>query len=240
MFRSPSDATAVVLKGLLPGFVAGLCASLSFAADLYPFTEGVQWVYQEIYPTDVETLMTYFDGTTDFNGVTAHVQRCAHSPWLALADEYWTRDAEGRVYKLGWTSGQQTCTFDPPVLFIDADLSVGKKWNISTITSLFGLFTAECEVTAIGQITVPAGTFTCTTIEWTFPTPASAGKVGQGALSPPGITSSSDYDRYADGVGLVRADLAVPVGERFNQLVLLGPRVGVTAVTWSAVRRLYD
>jgi len=217
--------------------IAGLYASNSPAGDLFPLTEGVQWTYREIYPTEVDTLSFYFEGTAEVNGLLTHVRRLAHRPWLALGVDYWSRDSEGRVYKHGWQSGSTTSTFDPPVLMIDAPLWVGKKWSINTMTSLFGPASAECEVTAIGSVIVPVGTFVCTTIKWTDTTPSTELEVRRSILYPQVAVPGPSLTDYAEGVGRIREDLGVP--GRIDELISYGSRVDVEVTTWSAVRHMY-
>jgi hypothetical protein len=135
-----------------PFAAACLCSLLLFAtaraADYWPIEHGVTWNYGEssdsLYPIQM--------------GVSDGVIWLSEPNPYALTTSYFRVNADGDIEATRWVNfyeyGFQGASFDPPLLFLDLPLEVGKTWE--TVNSTGGLRGA---VLREEVVTVPAGTF---------------------------------------------------------------------------------
>ena len=144
-----------------------------------------------------------------------HVQRFSGDLYDGSVS-YWSSDPGGDIYLHGGDSFH----FDPPVLYLDVPLSVGKAWSTTTATPS-GAVTYTGRVVEVRSVTVPAGTF---------------GKCTVVARFSDEIYYAVEF--FADGVGLVERAWHDPF--RDERLVSLPGPVTVVSSTWSGVRLLYQ
>lgn len=157
---------------------------------------------------------------------------------------YWSSDGDD-VFLHGFTrdDGLQAA-FDPPVLYIDPPLFVGKTWRTTfqRYNDLNGQFpngdpvTVAFGVLDFAEITVPAGTFQAYKIGAVVP-PGSAIPTGHdllGRREDDLASGESTHDWVTAGVGPVRS-----VGSFLEtfELVSYGGPVSVTEESWAAIKQ---
>ena len=218
-----------------------ICAlSLAFTSadavgvDHFPFTEGVVYEYERI-PQHLGTFIVYFSGTADIRGTTTHVRRFDDG-----LHQFWSETLEGDKYLHGTAFRlEPPLLFSPPILWIDEPLDVGKIWEVDSVDSDSLAFHIRFEVTAFGDVMVPAGTFEAFTIRQTVEYPEGGGvdKVRRliHAIWASSATAQQVSDRiYAEGIG----QIVWVYGSRTDRL-LSRRTVAVEPSTWSRIRMLY-
>lgn len=129
--------------------------------------------------------------------------------------------------------------FSPPILRIDEPLFVGKIWELDSQDSDSLTYHFRFEVTAFGDVVVPAGTFQAFTIRQSveYPEGGGAEKVRRplpGILGSTEITQQVLDQSYVDGIGLIQ----IVLGPRTDGLISRRT-VSVEPSTWSRIRMLY-
>jgi hypothetical protein len=209
-------------------------ASSDASADLLPFTEGVIYEYERI-PQHLGTYMVYFSGTADIEGTTTHVRRFDDGQ-----QQFWSETPEsdkllhGTAFRL-----EPPLLFHPPILWVDEPLFVGKIWEVESQDSDSLAFHIRFEVTAFGDVTVPAGTFQAFTIRETVEYPEGGGadkvrRLVRAIRRSTDTTQQVTEESYADGIG----HILITFGSRTDRLFSLRT-VAVQPSTWTRIRMLY-
>lgn len=202
--------------------------------DHFPLTEGIIYEYEYSIQQGSGTYITYFAGTANVGGTATHVLHIAgDSPHGR--QHFWSETAEGdKLFHGAHTIGLGTpLLFSPPIPMIDEPLYVGKTWVVDSRDSDSLAVRVHFEVTAFGEVTVPAGTFQTFTVEdtWEFPEGTPAEKILACIRMELGVSGTV---QYADGVGQVQE----VYGSRTERLLSLRT-VGVEPATWTRIRMLY-
>jgi hypothetical protein len=217
-----------------------MCAlSLTFASstagvDHLPLGEGVIYEYERI-PQHLGRFVVYFSGTVDIDGTTTHVRRFDDGQ-----QTFWSETPEGDKLLHGTAFRDETpLLFFPPLLCVDEPLFVGKLWEVDSQDSDSLAFHIRFQVTAFGEVTVPAGTFQAFTIRQTveYPEGEEADKICRLIRGVQGLTDATQQvseRSYADGIG----EILIVFGSRTDRLLSFRT-VGVEARTWTRVRMLY-
>lgn len=226
-----------------------ICALLLAAAagragaDYFPLSEGVVYEYEYSirqpsgwYLTG--TYVTYFSGTTDVGGTITRVLHYAGDGHDGLL-HFWSQTPEGDKYFHGSYIPSGGYYFSPPILMIDEPVFVGKTWVVDSRASDSLAVRIHFEVTAFGEVTVPAGTFQAFTIEdtWEFPEGMRGRKVYTRFWGDQDVAAAVPYmsrRTYADGVG----QLFEVFGGRTERLLAVRT-IGVQPTTWTGIRLLY-
>lgn len=208
-------------------------ASSAAAVDHLPFTEDIVYEFERI-PENLGTYTAYFSGTADIEGTTTHVQRFDDGQQL-----FWSETPEGDKFVHGTAFRlEPPLLFHPPILWVDEPLFVGKIWEVESQDSDSLAFRIRFEVTAFGDVTVPAGTFQAFTIAETVEYPEGWGADNVCRLRA--IRRSTDTiqqvaeESYADGIGRI----LITFGSRTDRLLSLRT-VAVEPSTWTRIRLLY-
>jgi hypothetical protein len=208
------------------------------ATDLFPLTEGVLRTYESVSQAGTVTYTTTFSGTAIVRGVETQVLHHAGGPDDG-SEQFWSASPAGDKYLHGWYRSDCQCgaEYDPPVLWMDEPLVLDKAWDVTTEVVGFGTVILHFEVTAVGSVTVPAGTFDGYTIDWYSEEPPvwkSVGLQSDGRRAPGGVAGPVSSETYADAAGLVRyvRGTTQDTLQRFET-------VGVEAATWTGIRQLY-
>lgn len=129
-------------------------ASPAFAADYWPMEDGLIWSYQPSIGVEYEVSMGCVDGSCS-RGRTIVAPSYTLGHYVAYG-----LNEEGDVVVTGatnWDSRQfdpDIATYDPPLLFLDLPLDLGKTW-----ISISGPAVVVGEVLRGETVTVGAGTF---------------------------------------------------------------------------------
>lgn len=212
-------------------------------ADYFPLAEGVvyEYEYSISQPSGwylTGTYATYFSGTADIGGTITRVLHRAGGVDDGVRI-FWSETAEGDKLGHGGSIQGTLVTYSPPILMIDAPLYVGKTWEVDSQDS-DGLATHfHFEVTAQGEVAVPAGTFEAFTIRETVEWPE-GGRTGRLYSRFRWTSDQSDIAKqvahysYADGIGLI----LYRFGGRIDRLLSLRT-ISVQPATWTGIRLLY-
>jgi hypothetical protein len=215
--------------------IALAIVSVAEGADRFPLTEGVVWEYQR-FPQNLGRYSVYFSGHVDVEGTTACILRADNgqqSFWSETPDG--DKLAHGGAFRL-----EAPLTYSPPIVKIDEPLYVGKTWEVNTRDSDGLVIHILYEVTAYGDVVVPAGTFEAFTIREALDYPEGGGAQKAQPLlrewrdGPNDTKTQVAYDTYADGIGLIQSSF----GSRTDSL-LSRRTVAVEATTWTRIRTLY-
>ena len=216
-------------------------ASGAAGTDYFPLTEGVIYEFEYNTPQLGGTYIKYFSGTAEIGGETTHVLHIvgSDSPFGRL--HFWSETVErDKLFHGAHTIGLGTpLLFSPPILMIDAPLFIGKTWVVDSRDSDSLAVRFHFEVTAFGEVTVPAGTFQAFTIRSTleFPEGNDASKFLariRGVPSFAGTAQQGFRISYADGIGQV---LEV-FGSSIERLLSIRT-IAIESVTWTRIRMLY-
>jgi len=213
-------------------------ASGAAGTNHFPLTEGVVNGYEFSTGQLAGTYITYFSGTADVGGTTTHVRHYAGGVHSGLL-HFWSETAEGDKFFHGSDTPFGGYYFFPPILMIDEPLYVGKTWVVDSRASDSLAVRIHFEVTAFGQVTVPAGAFQAFTVEdtWEFPEQVQGNKNYPTLWGIPGLAGTArqvSRSTYADGIGLIQQVF----GGRTDRLISRRT-VGVESVTWTRIRMLY-
>jgi len=209
-------------------------ASAAGGADHFPFTEGIIYEYERI-PQHFGRFTATFSGTVDIEGTTTQVLRFDDGQ-----QQFWSETPEGDKLLHGIAfRDEMPLLFSPPILWIDEPLHLGKIWEVDSVDSDSLAFHIRYEVTAFGDVTVPAGTFQAFTIRETveFPEGGRVDKVrrlAQEIWGSSNTTQQVSERSYADGIG----PILIVFGSRSDRLLSFRT-VAVQASTWSRIRMLY-
>lgn len=214
-------------------------------ADYFPLAEGVIYEYEySIWQPSgwylTGTYVTYFSGTAEVGGDVTHVLHYAGGVDEGLL-AFWSETPEGdklfhgsHLPRIG-----PPILWSPPILTLDEPLYVGKTWVVDSRDSDSLAVRIHFEVTAFGEVTVPAGTFQAFTIEdtWEFPEGMRGRKVYTRFWGDQDVAAAVPYMSrriYADGVG----QLFEVFGGRTERLLAVRT-IGVQPTTWTGIRLLY-
>jgi hypothetical protein len=155
---------------------------------------------------------------------------------------YWTTGADGDVLLWGFFRDEEGgfgAAYQPPLVWIDAPLFVGKTWACTTQVYWLpdevpaGPAVYEFTVTWDGVLAVPAGSFQSIAIGFADPVGPTAPRAGFGADGV-AVGSRADPDRwFSDGVGQVQYE-----AEALYRLVSFGV-TPVQAASWAHIKLLY-
>lgn len=214
-------------------------ASGAGGTDYFPLAEGVVREYEYEISQGSGTYITYFSGTADVGGMTTHVLHYAGGIHTGLL-HFWSETPEGDKFFHGSDAGFGGYYFSPPIPMLDEPLYVGKTWVVDSRASDSLAVRVHFEVTAFGEVTVPAGTFQVFTVQdtWEFPEGTRAGNLFASVHMELGLLGASQQtvgkSYYADGVGQVQEVF----GSRTERLRAIRT-VEVEQTTWSRIRLLY-
>lgn len=208
------------------------------AADYFPLDEGLLRTYTLATPDSTWSFSTYFAGTALVLGAEAQVLHFAGGADDGL-QQYWSESPEQDTFLNGWYRADCDCglQYQPPILWIDAPLALGKAWDVTTEAVGWGPVVLHFRVSATGPVTVPAGTFECYSIEWYADEPPPMKVAGIGCLGNRKqciLAANVEAQHFADGTGLVRNDYGAAVAS----LTRLEP-LAVQTATWTHIRELY-
>jgi len=214
-----------------------LVPTLALAQPEYlPLQDGNNWQYA----TEAgDTWITTVDGTLEVLGNPAFrlVQVLAGADAQSL-ENWWSIDGEGNVFLHGFDNAGFVREYEPPVLFVDAPLFLGKTWASSTQAGS-DLIDLEFTVETDGLVDLPVGSLPAFGISYLQPleVPKTPGYSLAGHRLPAGKRDPADAtDWYSDGVG--------PVQLRFggNVYQLTAYSIGTVATqasSFGAVKALY-
>jgi hypothetical protein len=220
------------------GVVAGLLgAPPAGAQDYFPLQEGYLWRYEGIAGAGETNVV---QGTVTLFGEEASVIDYQESTVNTGLENYWTTEADGDVKLWGFFREVENIgrAYDPPILVLDAPLSVGASWStevdIYSYPDLVYLATGvvSFEVLEEGVVVVPAGAFFAYGIVNTFAASAHGGFSLSGEKAPG--TRGSAPRWYSASVGLVQYD-----SDQLYQLEYSNLPVSIEATTWSRVKTPY-
>jgi hypothetical protein len=214
----------LLLGGLsLPALLVSAAGRDDLEPDYLPLVIGNEWVYAiesggtEVQKVDRELLVR---GRPAF-AITHRIDGGAPS-----LEDYWSTEGGDVLYHGFYRHGDFGLLYDPPLLVVDAPLSIGATWSTESDLFLlpdstyFSTETIDFTVLAEEMITVPAGNFLTYDIEQTIP-PQEARRVDRTFIR-----------RWvAADVGMVRFDdLGLHELESY-QVVL-----AVTPTSWGAIK----
>lgn len=213
-----------------------------------PLDPGLGWEYLS---QTAETWRTSVQGEQEVLGVTTTaLLHIVSVPETQYVRNYWTVDVDGNVFLHGAEnlSAGFVASYDPPILWLDVPLSVGKTWstNYQIYYSLDGTNPGDPGMTIMlvedeADVTVPLGTYHCFGVSHEE-FKAATDKEGR-TYNLLGFAIRSLDKResnkallewFSDGTGQVQMDF---LGELFG-LTKFGP-VLVRASTWGGVKNLY-
>jgi hypothetical protein len=239
----PQRTALLTVLCLVALFAVGVAPAVRAQAYL-PLTAGTTWVYQGTAGAHETQTVT---GITTLLGHDYAVITYSNSTSNTGLENYWSTNAEGDVFLAGFNRALDNfgVVYDPPLLYVDAPLALGKTWSSSTTPYFLpgmtpqGPFTLGRAVYEETGLDVPAGHFATFGIgQYLVTGPAlrlPAIAAGQLALdgtlvSPTGAAN----EWFAAGVGQVQ----YVVDDRY-QLVSLGIPTPVAASTWGRVKAAY-
>jgi len=132
------------------------------AGDYLPLDFGNEWnssnAYGEVETSEIVGMMEIF-------GHDVFLREYTESPHYLGHKVYFSSDDNSASYINGWFNGSYGILYDPPVLMVDSQLSLGKTW--STETDLYSLpdttyhtsWRLDYEVVHEADLQVGAGTF---------------------------------------------------------------------------------
>jgi hypothetical protein len=196
------------------------------ASEWYPLDTGRHWEYSG--PGGQPSSATIGNPTIFAGAVVKPMV------WSTGNRENLSQDGAGRVFSHGviYPDGSYT-VFDPPLLFMDSNLTPGHHWQLTYEVIFYTSSGVErdrhqsqftCQVLGVVSVVVPAGTFLATEVLITT----------KSASNP----EYSFHNSYAEGVGWIRRT-------NYNGTALLfelesyGPLMPTKAATWGGVKALY-
>ncbi len=169
--RSTSWLKTIMVFGIVCSFTL-----TAMAQDYYPTTIGNTWVFLSEDGAERRTYSIGESDNVDDEGIiTLKIVTETLGTDAVATDIYYISDDAGDL-KLHRTSlefgalGIAAAILDPPALFFPADLSLGRTWEIMTVTELnlvgTATTTSTIEVVAVEDVETPIGTFEdCVKIE---------------------------------------------------------------------------
>lgn len=242
-------------KVLLPAIVDAALLTLTCAAiaqtpqEYLPLDTGNRWSYQsDLGATEVMTIT----GECTVLGVVTRVR--LEDYVTDMAENYWTTDEGGSLFLHGARNlmdGFQVA-YQPPIRMIDAPLSQGKAW--ATVVRLFDMdgtpwggnaVNWPFVVDFVGNINVPAGSFSVFGVGYNSNALVIAGKsgvaydiFGRRVVDRPNKSDVDITEWYAAGVGIVQktpyADEQHPL-----QLTSFGLPTALRVMSWGSVKAEY-
>jgi hypothetical protein len=220
---------------------ASLGAGASHAQSYLPLATGNRWTYQSVNGLHEEHVIS---GTTTIQGRTVYVKSYLESTYNTGLENYWSEGPDGDLLLSGAYRSVEGWgwIFDPPLLFLDAPLVLGKPWTTrSTIyylpdTSWGGPIEVTFAVFEDTTLVVPAGKFRAFGTGQS-PMLAMAATTPNPSLSVDGAfraSSGAPSDWFAAGVGVVQFDS----DDRY-QLAEHELPTPVVATSWGRLKRLY-
>ena len=228
----------VFVAGVL---VVGLLGARAAAEPVYlPLDQGATWSYAT--GTGGAERKTV-DGMVEIFGETAQVIRYSESSSNEGLENYWTSSAAGDVYLWGFFRREDEgwgYLYQPPILWIDAPLHVGKSWEtefqVYSLPDTILVSSAQYVLTTIweGVVAVPAGDFQSFLVEGSFGMPEAAQDVSPDGRLLSG--RSTTWDWFSDGVGLVQYGRAASPNP--YRLVDYGT-TPADATSWTTIKSLF-
>lgn len=219
-----------------------LLPTLAAAQPNYlPLRDGNTWTYTA---GPGNTWVATVQGTAEVRGVTT-VRMVNEIVGLdeQQYENWWTVDAEGNVFLHGFINAGFSLEYEPPILYVDAPLSLAHSWAVS-FQSISEKGTSDVDVVYTVDtdelLELPAGTLRSFGISVEVVEEARRSGIRFDALGrrlPSGVAKSGDTrDWFSDGVGFVQNLL----NSRLYQLESfdLGS-VALQASSWGAVKALY-
>lgn len=220
-----------------------MAASAAHAQSYMPLAVGNHWSYATPSGAHDDQLVT---GTKTILGRSVYVITYGAGGVNAGLENYWIPQLEGGVYLCGfWHEGDQFgILYDPPILFVNAPLELGKAWAISFRTWRLpgmiddGPLDLGLEVMEEADLALPAGTLHSFGIGQTLPptirTPAGSLRTLDGKV--PTTQSSMASDWFSAGVGYVQYQY----GENDPfQLTSFDVPTPVAVTTWGRLKGRY-
>ncbi len=212
----------------------------AWALDDFPLDDGWSWSYGSTDGTS--SVESSIAGTTPVIGGVAVVRHNVVTGVNAqVYDNFWTRDAEGRLLLHGaHNPGWFWIFYDPPLVFVRAQpLNVGDEWCTEFLQYEYlgdptpdGPYVFCLTLAAAATVTVPAGEYAAIGID-------------EVPLRGPGFNVlgarvagdlRTPFSWLADGVGEVRFTMG---GLEYELLSFVSP-TPTEVTTWSEVKALFE
>ncbi len=205
------------------------------ASNWYPIESGLAWVYSD---TEGELHTGIIGAPISFHGATVQPLE-----WNSGSIEYFSDGGSGRVLQHGVTYPDgNSIEFDPPILRMDSELTLGHAWESNTTAIYYGPDGVETargwsrsafEVLDVRSMEVAAGTFLVAEVYRTE------------AREDTEVPSKREIlynfrEYYADGVGWVlRTDHSGT--RKLFELEAYGPGgVSNDTSSWGALKAIYE
>jgi hypothetical protein len=213
-----------------------LVASPSSAVDVFPFDETVTLLYDS---NGANAYATYFAGAEVIEGLPVRVRHFQGGADDGLL-QFWSENAGGDKFLHGFrtSGGGLEIHYAPPVLWIDAPLSVGQSWDSLVSPVGHPAFMLHFSVESLGPTTVPAGTVESYGLEISSVVLSGgmAGGVGvTGRRAGDAGAKQGDRYWYSDGTGLVLSEY----GAVTDRLIAIETSTAVHRLAWGRIRALY-
>ncbi|MFN0149610.1 MAG: hypothetical protein ACKVU1_02735 [bacterium] len=221
----------------LATLLALFAAAPAYSTEYLPLATGNQWSYASIEgSSEVQTVV----GTAPVWGVSTSVIDHTESTFNEGLENYWTTGSDGDVFLWGFnrTLDGFGWLYDPPILYVDAPLFVGKTWSSEVDvyelpdTTYFATFNLLFTVHEDVLLSVPAGAFQSYGIGYDAGGGASMSILGTLGRALRG-TGPSVW--FSDGTGEVQYSSA---SELFR-LVSVNVPNSTSATSWGAIKGLY-
>jgi hypothetical protein len=203
------------------------------SAEYLPLIQGMRWRYESAEGLrETQTV----DGTATIWGTQTAIIRYTESSSNEGLENYWTNTPDGDVFIWGFSLGPDFgAVYDPPILFVDAPLFVGKTWAVTADvyslpdTSYRFTYVLTFSVDEAEPISVPAGEFFSFGISYTQNPP---GSIDGRAVVP--SRGGGPRDWFGEGVGRVQY-----YSDGLYQLVDFGEPTSAQSTSWGAIKGLY-
>jgi len=220
-----------------------VAAPSAHAQSYMPLAVGNHWSYASPSGAHDDQLVT---GTKTILGRSVYVITYGASGVNAGLENYWIPEPDGGVYLCGFwhESDQFGVLYDPPILYVNAPLTVGKAWAVHVGSwrlpgmTDFGPFDLGFEVMEESDLALPVGTLHSFGIGQTLPptirTPTGSLRTLEGKV--PTTQGSLATDWFSVGVGYVQYQY----GENDPlQLTSYDIPTPVAVTTWGAIKSRY-
>ena len=183
----------------------------------------------------------------DFHGHTVQPIEYVISPSNQGLVNYWSLAPGGGALLHGFTRGIMGAWYEPPLLWVEGELTVGQTWSeqsnfyILPSGAWYGLWDFGTEVLAEESITVPAGDFVCFGLRNFADGPPKAMFSGTYDLCGQVAAGKSDLKNdlvehwVSRDVGIVQDQ----VDGTYRLAGYFGPPVTVSSMSWGAVKALF-
>jgi hypothetical protein len=220
-----------------------LAAPAARAQSYLPLAIGNHWIYASPSGAHDDQTVT---GMKTILGRTVFVITYGAGGANSGLENYWIPQPEGGVYLCGfWDVGAQFgILYDPPILYVNAPLELGKTWTVSVRTWRLPGMTDDgpldlgLAVMDEADLALPAGNFHSFGLGQTLPpsirTPAGSLRTLEGKIPTTGSSMSSDW--FSAGVGFVQYQYGL---DDPLQLTAFDMPTPVATVSWGRIKGQY-